>query len=83
VVHFRTVLPEAQRQFHHIFVLSHDPPFREACWHEGQISDENWLTVLCGHSHSAGEAQVLPNPHVLTGGAIYGKPMIQRVMEVT
>jgi 3',5'-cyclic-AMP phosphodiesterase len=105
--HFRTVLPEAVRRFHHIIVLTHVPPFREACWHEGQISDANWLphftckavgdalvevmagapehrmTVLCGHTHSTGEAQVLPNLHVLTGAAIYGKPMIQRMMEVT
>jgi Icc protein len=24
-------------------VLTHVPPFREACWHEGRISDEDWL----------------------------------------
>lgn len=26
-----------------IIVLTHVPPFREACQHEGQISDDNWL----------------------------------------
>lgn len=26
-----------------IIVLTHVPPFREACLHNGQVSDENWL----------------------------------------
>jgi hypothetical protein len=40
------------------------------------------MTVLCGHTHGAGEAQVLPNLRVLTGGAVYGEPVVQRVLEV-
>jgi hypothetical protein len=40
------------------------------------------MTVLCGHTHGSGEAQVLPNLRVLTGGAVYGKPGVQRVLEV-
>ena len=104
--YFRTVLPDALRRFRHIMVLTHVPPFREACWHEGQISNDDWLphftckavgdalleamtaapgcrmTVLCGHTHGGGEAQVLPNLRVLTGGATYGKPVIQQVLEV-
>lgn len=104
--HFRSVLPEALRRFQHAVVLTHVPPFREACWHEGHISNDNWLphftckaagdalieamsassdrsmTVLCGHTHSAGEAQIAPNLRVLTGGARYGHPNVQRVLEV-
>jgi hypothetical protein len=91
--HFRAILPDALRRFRHVAVLTHVPPFREACWHDGQISDDNWLphfsckavgdvlleamnaatnhrmTVLCGHTHGGGEAQILPNLRVLTGGA--------------
>jgi Icc protein len=26
-----------------VIVLTHVPPFREACWHEGRISDDDWL----------------------------------------
>ena len=26
-----------------VLVLTHVPPFREACWHEGRLSDDNWL----------------------------------------
>jgi 3',5'-cyclic-AMP phosphodiesterase len=41
--HFRQVLPEALEQFRQLLVLMHVPPFREACWHQGRISDDNWL----------------------------------------
>ena len=105
-VHFRTVLPGALRRFRHVVVLTHVPPFREACWHEGRVSNDDWLphftckavgdallealtaapdrrmTVLCGHTHGGGEAQVLPNLRVLTGGAIYGRPVIQKILAV-
>lgn len=42
-VHFRTVLPEALAAFRHVLVLTHVPPFRQACWHEGNISADDWL----------------------------------------
>lgn len=40
------------------------------------------MTVLCGHTHGAGEYQPLPNLMVLTGGAEYGQPRVQRLIEV-
>lgn len=104
--HFRTVLPDALARFRHVVVATHVPPFREACWHEGKVSDDKWLpffsckavgdalvesmaaapdrtmTVLCGHTHGGGEARILPNLCVLTGGARYGRPEVQRVIEV-
>jgi Icc protein len=40
------------------------------------------MTVLCVHTHSSGEAQILPNLRVLTGRAEYGRPEIQRVLTV-
>lgn len=40
------------------------------------------FTVICGHVHSDGEAQILPNLRVLTGGAVYEQPQVQRVFEV-
>ena len=104
--HFRAVLPGALGRFRHVVVLTHVPPFREACWHEGRVSGDDWLphftckaagdalagamasrpgramTVLCGHTHGAGEARVLPNLRVLTGGAAYGAPAVQQVLEV-
>ncbi|MBN1563251.1 MAG: metallophosphoesterase [Anaerolineae bacterium] len=41
--HIRTVLPQAFAHHRRVIVLTHVPPFKEACWHEGQISDDNFL----------------------------------------
>lgn len=38
----RRLLPEALEQFPHVLVATHVPPLREACWHEGQLSDDEW-----------------------------------------
>lgn len=40
------------------------------------------LLVLCGQTHGGGEVQVLENLRVLTGPAEYGKPEIQRIIDV-
>jgi len=40
--HFRRVLPQTLDKFEHVIVLTHVPPFLDACWHEGKISDDNW-----------------------------------------
>lgn len=97
---------EALAHYRDVIVLTHVPPFREACWHEGRISDDGYLphfaceavgdrlaaimrenpnrkmTVLCGHTHGAGEARILENLVVHTGGVVYGRPAIQRVWDV-
>ncbi len=104
--HLRVVLPQALDAYERVILLTHVPPFVEACWHEGKTSDGNWapfftckavgdvlletmskrqdrqLTVLCGHCHGAGRAQLLPNLDVLTGRAEYGAPEIQTVIEI-
>ncbi|MEJ7710995.1 MAG: metallophosphoesterase [Pyrinomonadaceae bacterium] len=101
----RKLLPEALEKHAHVIFATHVPPFREACWHRGKISDDDWLphftckavgdallemmrkhptrqlTVLCGHTHGAGEAQILPNLFVRTGGARYGAPALQGVLD--
>jgi predicted MPP superfamily phosphohydrolase len=103
--HIRRVLPEALAQFDQVVLLTHVPPMREACWHEGQTSDDDWapfftcravgdaileimpdyprkqLLVLCGHTHGWGVARPLPNVEIMTGGAKYGHPEVQRVFE--
>jgi predicted phosphohydrolase len=35
------------------------------------------ITVLCGHTHGQGKADVLPNLHVINGGAVYRNPAPQ------
>jgi predicted MPP superfamily phosphohydrolase len=106
VKHFKKVLPEALENYRKVIVLTHVPPFKEATWHQGQTSGEEWLpffsckvvgdvlkemmehhpscemTVLCGHTHSSGVCQVLPNLKVLTGRAKYGSPEVQKYIEI-
>ena len=50
-----------------------------------QIMSENpekEMTVLCGHTHSSGTAQILPNLLVKTGSAVYGKPRVQEILTI-
>ncbi len=103
--YFRDILPVVLEQYRQVIVLTHTPPFKESCWHEGEISADDWLphfackavgdileefmagfpdkqmTVFCGHTHSSGTCQIRPNLKVKTGGAKYGSPTIQEVVE--
>jgi hypothetical protein len=102
----RAHLPAASQRYRKVYFLTHVPPFREACWHEGELSNDDWLphfacgalgdallevaeanpaceiTVLCGHTHSRGVARLRPNLDVRTGGAVYGAPVIEEVIEL-
>ena len=102
--YFREILPKALARYRNMLLLTHVPPFKEACWHEGHISDDEFLphfacqavgdvliemmqshpecnlTVLCGHTHGSGTAQILPNLQVKTGGAEYGQPALQETI---
>jgi 3',5'-cyclic-AMP phosphodiesterase len=40
------------------------------------------ITVLCGHTHSPCDVQILPNLRVIAGEAEYELPAIQRLLEV-
>lgn len=106
VAHLRPLLAAALEQYREVIVVTHPPPFREACWYEGKTAapddpylphftckavgdllleqmtqhPDGQLTVLCGHTHGAGEVRLLPNLHVIAGGAEYGKPAVQRVL---
>ena len=99
--YFRRQLNQAFLKYQHVLILTHVPPFIEACWHEGNLSNDHFLphfcckatgdvfidlmhkypdknlTILCGHTHSGGMSQILPNLFVKTGGANYGQPAIQ------
>lgn len=102
----RAPLAEALAKYKRVIVATHVPPFKEACWHEGKISNDDWLPhftcravgdvlreaaeahpdrkirVLCGHTHGAGSAEILPNLKVMTGAAEYGEPRVQGVIEL-
>lgn len=102
----REWLPKALDQYARVIFLTHVPPFREACWHQGQPSDDFFLphfackavgealieimaqypdrqlTVLCGHTHSPGSAQIRDNILVLSAEAEYGVAQIQQIFEL-
>lgn len=104
--YLRAQLTLALAKYPRVILLTHVPPLRDACWHEGQISDDEWaphfasptignalldvmrehpdreLLVLCGHTHGRGRCRPLPNVKILTGGAVYGEPEIQRVFDL-
>lgn len=40
--HIRCVLPKCLEKFDEAILLTHVPPLREACWHEGKISNDEW-----------------------------------------
>jgi predicted MPP superfamily phosphohydrolase len=98
------ILPKALAQYEKVILITHVPPFKETCWHRGNVSNDDYLPffsckavgdvlynvmskytekkmlVLCGHTHGVGQAQILPNLLVKTGGAIYGKPELQEII---
>lgn len=100
----RQRLEKALTRFPEVWLATHLPPLREACWHEGQISNDEWaphftckaigdvlldtmrrhpdrkLSVFCGHTHSPGIAEPLPNLTIHTGGAKYGNPRVQQLI---
>lgn len=41
--HFKRALLQALKAHRHIIVVTHVPPFKEACWHQGQLSGDDWL----------------------------------------
>jgi 3',5'-cyclic AMP phosphodiesterase CpdA len=40
--HFHRLLPAALERFPSVVLLTHVPPMRDACWHLGRISDDDW-----------------------------------------
>ena len=47
-----------------------------------RATPQRQLTVYCGHTHSPGICQPLPNVTIHTGGAKYGSPSVQEVIDV-
>lgn len=93
--HVGQQLAAALEECDHVYLLTHVPPLRAACWYNEEAADDEWaphftckamgdmiletmkvhadrqLTVLCGHTHSAGVCHPLPNLAIHTAGAEY------------
>ncbi len=39
----KPTLERTLQQYSHVYCATHVPPFKEACWHEGKISNDDWL----------------------------------------
>ncbi len=72
---------------HHISDEQYLPHF--ACHAVGEMIrdvmrdySEKRLTILCGHTHGAGESRIADNIFVKTGGARYGHPKVQEILVV-
>lgn len=39
----RKVLPDALSRYQQVILLTHVPPFRESCWYQGRVSNDDWL----------------------------------------
>ncbi len=48
--HVRRVLPLAFDRFREVLLLTHVPPFLQACWHQGRISDDQWAPHFTCHA---------------------------------
>ncbi len=44
--HLAQIVPKALEHRQHVVVLTHAPPFAEACQYEGQMTSDNWLPHL-------------------------------------
>lgn len=97
------VLEHAAKGYQQVFLVTHFPVFRGACFAPDgtlDIPDRGWwpwsinttfghairdvtdryphvdFTVLTGHTHGGGKAQVAPNLTVVAGRAQYGNPQL-------
>ena len=41
--YLREILPLAFDMYRHVILLTHVPPFKESCWYQGQVSNDEWL----------------------------------------
>jgi predicted MPP superfamily phosphohydrolase len=52
--HFEETLSEAAASYPRVIAATHVPPFREAAWYAGRLSDHHWLPHFS--CHAAGQA---------------------------
>lgn len=49
---------------------------------EMKQNPDKQLVVLCGHTHTGGEKDILPNLHVKVATARYGQPKVEEIVEI-
>ena len=62
--HFEAVLNDAAAKYEEIIAVTHVPPFREAAWHEGKISSDDYLPYFaCKVVGDVMRKVMLSHPH--------------------
>lgn len=62
--YFRRVLPQALVRSQRVIAAIHVPPFRDACWHEGKISNGDWLPHFTCVAAGAAMSEIMAaHPH--------------------
>ncbi len=63
--HFERVLGEAVKKYPSIIAVTHVPPFREAAWYQGKISNDEFLPYFaCKVVGDVSKRVMQANPHV-------------------
>ncbi len=88
--HFRRVLPAALATHRRVVALTHVPPFAEATFYRGRISDPEWLPHFCARAvgevflelmdrHPDRDLLVLCG-HTHSGGAVRVRPNLEVIV---
>ncbi len=59
--HVCQVLPDALAEYEQVMLLTHVPPLREACWHEGQLSDDQWAPHFTCQAMGQAILEIMPH----------------------
>jgi predicted MPP superfamily phosphohydrolase len=57
--HFENVLETAASQYANVIAVTHVPPFREAAWHQGKPSDDDFLPYFASKAVGEGMVRVM------------------------
>ena len=58
--HIRQLLPAALQRFEHVFMITHIPPLHEACWHQGGLSDNEWVPHFASKAMGDALLEIMP-----------------------
>ncbi|MFW6170205.1 MAG: metallophosphoesterase family protein [Planctomycetota bacterium] len=59
----RQSLPQALERHARVFFLTHTPPLRDACWHNGRISDDQWAPLFTCQAVGDVLMEIAPQHH--------------------
>jgi len=48
--YLREMLPDALNRYQRVILLTHVPPFKESCWYQGQVGNDDWLPFFACRS---------------------------------